>query len=338
MAADLLIEQMRSAIDQELHACIDQIVEQVPAEYVSMLKYPLGWEDEKSGHPGQGKRLRPLLTLLACRACGGEWTHALPAAAAVELVHNFSLIHDDIQDDSETRRGRPTVWVKWGKAQAINAGDAMVFTAHLSLLRLAKDFEPALVLESSRILQQACLRLTHGQYLDMAFEDQADLPMDLYWQMVEGKTSSLLSACLGLGALAAAAGEPLVEGLMQFGSKIGAAFQVQDDWLGIWGDDGLTGKSNTSDLVSRKKTYPVLLGIQHKGRFFREWNALTEVPPEAALKLAGLLDQEGHKAATEMAFQKLYGEGVNLLDSLKLGEEASAPLRKTVEGLFSRLR
>ena len=336
MAADPLLDQMRLAIDRELHECIDQIVDQTPAEYTSMLRYQLGWGDEK-GTIAQGKRIRPLLTLLACKACGGEWTNALPAAAAVELVHNFSLIHDDIQDDSETRRGRPTVWVKWGRAQAINAGDAMVFAAHLSLLRLARNFDSARVVKCATLLQEACLRLTHGQYLDMAFENQADLPLDLYWQMVEGKTSSLLSACLGLGALAAGAEEDQVDRLMQFGSKIGAAFQVQDDWLGIWGNDALTGKSTTSDLVSRKKTYPVLLGIHHKGRFFEEWNSSTGISQEMALELAKIMENEGHKSATESTFQKLYNEGISLLDSLKLDQEASAPLRKAVEGLFSRL-
>ena len=336
MTDDLLLEKMRLEIDRELHECIDQIVDQTPAEYATMLRYQLGWGDEK-GILSQGKRIRPLLTLLACKACGGDWTYALPAAAAVELVHNFSLIHDDIQDDSDTRRGRPTVWVKWGRAQAINAGDAMVFAAHLSLLRLAGNLDSDRVLKCTKLLQDACLRLTHGQYLDMAFENQADLPLDLYWQMVEGKTSSLLSACLGLGALVANVEEDQVDRLMRFGSRIGAAFQVQDDWLGIWGNDMLTGKSTTGDLVSRKKTYPVLLGIHHKGRFFEEWNSSTAISAEMALNLAGLLDQEGHKSATETAFQKLYNEGFALLDSLKMNQEASAPLRKAVEGLFSRL-
>jgi len=336
MTESINIPELQSAIDAELHHCLDQLLNDYPAEYGSMLKYQLGWEGEHSGLEAQGKRIRPLLVLLANHACGGDWHKALPAAAAVELVHNFSLIHDDIQDCSQTRRGRKTVWVKWGEAQAINAGDAMLTTAHLSLFQMQNDLEPTILNQALKLLQSACLKLTRGQYLDIAFEDQNDLPMDLYWQMVEGKTGALLAACLGLGALTALAEESLWSSLMEFGRKIGAAFQVQDDWLGIWGDDQLTGKSNTSDLVAKKKTYPVLLGIQNRKDFYREWQSLSSVSDEDAMRLAVLLEQEGCAQSTNQKFEQLYADAFELLDSLKLDAALIEPLNQVIRGLFGR--
>lgn len=336
MAELIKIPELHSAIDAELHDCLDQLLKDYPSEYGSMLKYQLGWEGEKNGLEAQGKRIRPLLVLLANHACGGDWRKALPAAAAVELVHNFSLIHDDIQDCSQTRRGRDTVWVKWGEAQAINAGDAMLTTAHLALFRMQKDLAPTILIQALKLLQSACLKLTRGQYLDITFEDQNELPMDLYWQMVEGKTGALLAVCLGLGALTAQPEEALWLSLMDFGSKIGAAFQVQDDWLGIWGDNQKTGKSNTSDLVAKKKTYPVLLGIQHRKDFYQEWLSLPVVNDKDAVRLAALLEQEGCAQSTCQKYEQLYGEAFELLDSLNLEAIKSEPLSQAVRGLFGR--
>ncbi|EKD87658.1 MAG: hypothetical protein ACD_35C00296G0004 [uncultured bacterium] len=336
MTVDILISELQSSIDKELHNSLDQLLKDYPAEYVSMLHYQLGWEGENSGLEAQGKRIRPLLVLLACHACGGDWHKALPAAASVELVHNFSLIHDDIQDRSETRRGRQTLWVKWGEAQAINAGDAMLTTAQLALFRLQPEINPIITNQAINLLQAACLKLTRGQYLDIAFEKQKDLPMDLYWQMVEGKTGALLAACLGLGALISLVEESKWKALMDFGSKIGAAFQVQDDWLGIWGNVQLTGKSTISDLTSKKKTYPVLLGIQNQKDFHRAWNSLSTVMAEDAVSLAELLDHEGHATSTSQKYEQLYAESFELLDSLKLNPAKEEPLKQAIRGLFGR--
>lgn len=336
MTDEINLSELQASIDAELHDCVDQLLVDYPVDYKSMLKYQLGWEGELSGVEAQGKRIRPLLVLLACHACCGDWKKALPAAAAVELVHNFSLIHDDIQDRSDTRRGRKTVWVKWGEAQAINAGDAMLTVAQLSLFRLQNYYEASIVNLCVKLLQEACLKLTRGQYLDIAFEDQSDLPMALYWQMVEGKTGALLAACLGLGALLGHAEQSQWQGLMVFGNKIGAAFQVQDDWLGIWGNDQLTGKSTISDLVARKKTYPVLLGIQNNNAFLKLWNSLEMVTAEDAVCLAQVLDKEGHGRSTNLKFEQLYSESFDLLDSLGLDATKITPMQGVLKGLFGR--
>jgi len=338
MSEAIKISELQSSIDAELHSCLNDLLKDYPSDYVSILNYQLGWEGENNGLEAQGKRIRPLLVLLANHACGGDWRKALPAAAAVELVHNFSLIHDDIQDCSETRRGRKTVWKIWGEAQAINAGDAMLTTAQLALFRLQNEANLAIINQAVKLLQSACLKLTRGQYLDIAFEDQNDLPMDLYWQMVEGKTGALLAACLGLGSLVSLAEESLWQSLMAFGSKIGAAFQVQDDWLGLWGDDQLTGKSTISDLVAKKKTYPVLLGIQNKKDFYREWQALSTVSEDDAVRLAKLLEQERCAKSTSQKFEELYNEAFALLDSMHLNAEKAEPLQQSIRGLFGRTK
>ncbi|HEX2979271.1 MAG TPA: polyprenyl synthetase family protein, partial [Anaerolineaceae bacterium] len=242
-------ELMRPAVEDELHRVVDAVFAIQP-ELHSMLAYHLGWEGDGAGSQAQGKRIRPLLVLLATNAAGGEWESALPAAAAVELIHNFSLIHDDIQDRSPLRHGRPTVWVRWGAAQAINAGDVMFTLAHLALFRLASALAPAAVLDAARVLDQACMNLTEGQYLDLSYEKRLDLAERDYWPMVGGKTAALLGCCVELGALVAGAEPAIRADFRQFGISLGLAVQAWDDWLGIWGDAALTGKSTESDLVS----------------------------------------------------------------------------------------
>jgi geranylgeranyl diphosphate synthase, type I len=240
----------------------------VPAEYPELRGCSLTTWGGKAKAPAaeaQGKRIRPLLVLLSAEAAGGPWRKALPSAAAVELLHNFSLVHDDIQDQSPLRRSRPTVWVKWGIAQAINAGDVLFTLSFLSLQRLLDALPSEDVLLSSRLLQQTCLRLTEGQYLDISYEKR-NLPMEAYWPMIGGKTAALISCCTELGAVAAGADEHRRAAFHAYGDNLGLAFQVLDDWLGIWGDAGQTGKSVESDLASGKKTLPVLYAIGKDGR------------------------------------------------------------------------
>jgi geranylgeranyl diphosphate synthase, type I len=303
---------MRSAIEAEMQLFIDRTL---PAEYPElrgMLTYHMGWEGEGAGPDAQGKRIRPLLVLLCTEAAGGEWRRALPAAVAVELLHNFSLIHDDIQDNSPLRRSRPTVWVKWGAAQSINAGDVMFTLAFLAIQELAFMLPPQDVLLASRTLLNTCLRLTEGQYLDISYEKNPKLPMDAYWPMIGGKTSALLACCCELGALVAGVSEERRAAFHAYGYSLGLAFQVLDDWLGIWGDTVLTGKSAESDLVSGKKTLPVVYALSKEGAFARRWME-GAIRPEEVPALARLLEEEGAHAYTLQTAEKLTQQA---LDSL----------------------
>jgi geranylgeranyl diphosphate synthase type I len=234
---------------------------EVLSPFYGMMQYHMGWLDENL-YPIQapvGKRLRPMLCLLACEAVGGKIAHALPAAAAIELLHNFSLIHDDIEDVSPTRRHRTTVWKLWGMAHGINCGDAMFATVFLEASRLGEcGVSPERNLAAQRILSETCLRLTEGQYLDMTFETQMDVDVDAYMRMIGGKTAALIACSTRLGALLGGADAEAVEAYGRYGENLGLAFQVIDDILGIWGSEVETGKSVSSDILTRKKTLPII--------------------------------------------------------------------------------
>ncbi|MCB0257194.1 MAG: polyprenyl synthetase family protein [Anaerolineae bacterium] len=234
------------------------------AGHYGMLRYHMGWVDEafRPAVVNSGKRIRPVLCLLACEAAGAPAERALPAAAALELLHNFSLIHDDIEDDSPTRRHRPTVWALWGRPQAINAGDAMFTLARRALYALAEHHASAVqMLNVFRNFDEACVRLTEGQYLDMSFEGRMDVTVDEYLSMIAGKTATLIGASLYIGALIGGAALETRSALAEFGRQLGLAFQIQDDILGIWGDEAVTGKSAASDILARKKSLPVVYAL-----------------------------------------------------------------------------
>lgn len=311
------IQVMRPAIESALQDFIDRALPSRYPELRGMVAYHMGWEGEGAGPDAQGKRIRPLLVLLSTQAAGGDWQKALPAAVAVELLHNFSLIHDDIQDHSSLRHNRPAVWVKWGMPQAINAGDALFTLAFLAILDLPMPECPQDILLASRILQETCLSLTEGQFLDMSYESQPMLPLEAYWPMVSGKTSALLACCCELGALVAGAGDDRREAFRDYGNALGLAFQVLDDWLGIWGDVALTGKSAESDLVSGKKTLPVLYALAKNGPFARRWMqggiASDEVP-----ELARMLQAEGAYDYTVQTAEQLTGQAMDALNRARI--------------------
>jgi geranylgeranyl diphosphate synthase type I len=300
-----------------------------------MLAYHLGWEGEGAGPQARGKRIRPLLLLLTSAAAGGNWQCALPAAASVELVHNFSLIHDDIEDNSPIRHGRPTVWSYWGVPQAINTGDAMFSLANLVILDLEKTASPKIALNAARVLQETCLQLTQGQYLDLVYEVRGDLTLEAYWPMVSGKTAALLAACTELGALIAGAGNPDRISYRQFGSSLGLAFQALDDLLGIWGDAVRTGKSAESDLLSGKKSLPVLFGLSRGGPFAKRW-AKGSITPEEIPGLAHQLELEGARGETQEYADRLTTQALQALDQANPQGEAGQALRALALRLLMR--
>ena len=292
-----LPNQMLKAIEAELQFAISCVNQPQLGNFHHMLAYHLGWEGEGAGQNTTGKRIRPLLLLLTTSAAGGEWERALPAAAAVELIHNFSLIHDDIEDNSTLRRGRPTVWNVWGIPLAINAGDAMLTLAHLSIFRLEQTCGYETALRAADILQNACLELTKGQHLDISYENRNDLTLDDYWLMISGKTASLISACSNMGALIAGCDTSIRDLYREYGHNLGMAFQALDDLLGIWGDEALTGKSNASDLISGKKSLPVLYALELSGPFAKRWRR-GSIQPDEVPDLARQLELEGARDYT----------------------------------------
>lgn len=289
-----------------------------------MLVYHLGLDIEAGTGGSRGKRIRPLLVLLCCGAAHGEpdgWRRAIPAAAAVELLHNFSLIHDDIQDRSETRRGRPTVWVRWGIPQAINAGDAMYTLAYRALLDLRDRTGAETALVAQEVLQDACLALTAGQFLDLDFETRMEVSLDEYWTMIGGKTAALLAACAELGALSAGAAGARRTAFRDFGRSLGLAFQAHDDLLGIWGEESRTGKSAAGDLAAGKKSLPILFGLAQGGEFARRWRQ-GPIRVDEAPAMARLLEGEGALRFTQEQVGLKTAEAMN---SMKAAAPEGAP-------------
>ena len=252
-------------IEAEMNSVVGSSDEPVAAHY-GMMRYHLGWEDEHFHlKPApSGKRLRPILCLLSCAELGGDPSQALPAAAAIELLHNFSLIHDDIEDGDEIRHHRPTVWKVWGIPLGINAGDAMFTLAFAAMQRLTqRGLNSKSTLAVLNQFTQACLTLTEGQFLDISFEARPVISVDEYMHMIQCKTAALIGASVAIGARIANATANQQTDMLQFGQAMGLAFQIQDDILGIWGDPAITGKPVGNDILNRKKSLPLLHALNH---------------------------------------------------------------------------
>ena len=338
-----LIETMLPAIEIELQKQVSRLDVPRTKAFHDMLTYHMGWTGEGAGTVATGKRIRPLLVLLITAASGneignppgGSWEPALPAAAAVELIHNFSLVHDDIQDNSEKRRGRPTLWIKWGMPQAINAGDGLFVLSNLAATELISTYSSEKVIRAIQILQNTCLELTRGQYLDMSYEKRSDLGVEDYWPMISAKTAALLSCCCALGALLGGADEPTIDAYRSFGHYLGLAFQVQDDILGIWGNEAITGKSIASDLVEGKKSLPVLVGIGKKGRFADRW-AQGPIKADEVQEIAKLLASEGGYAYTHEMAKQMTDMAINSLREADPQGAAGDALRDLTDKMIRR--
>jgi geranylgeranyl diphosphate synthase type I len=335
MTLQLLMDNMLPAIETELKQVVSRLDESRTHGFHEMLTYHLGWSGPGAGPEATGKRIRPLLLLLTCAACGAAWQPALSAAACMELIHNFSLVHDDIQDGSEIRRGRLTIWKKWGMAQAINVGDVLFILAQQALLEIRNNFTPEIALKSGAIVHEACLALSSGQFLDISYENQPDLIIQDYWPMISGKTAALLSACTQVGALLGGADEPAQENYRKFGYYIGLAFQMQDDYLGIWGDSAMTGKSNESDLATGKKTLPVLYGLEKKGPFALRW-AEGPIFPDEVGHLSDQLAREGAKSYTQNSIDQMTDLALKFLRATATQGEAWDALYDLANNLLNR--
>ena len=255
------VDHLIAEVDDRIAALMPRAENTAP--FYGMLRYHLGWVDEqlRAVSAGAGKRVRAKLCMLACEAVGGDPRLAIPAAASVELVHNFSLIHDDIQDRSEYRRHRRTVWSVWGEPQAINAGDDMFVLSQLALVS-DQHADPQVTIRAVRALNHASRMLCEGQYLDLDFERRPAITLLDYYDMIERKTAALLEASCQLGAIYGGAVDRVVGALSNFGKQLGIAFQIRDDYLGIWGNPKETGKPAADDVESKKKSLPVLHALE----------------------------------------------------------------------------
>ena len=256
-----MFQRYRASISSSLRDGLSQRYSQV----YDMLRYYMGWVDE-NGRPHEameGKALRPTLCLFACEAVGGAVEMAMPSAVALEFIHNFSLIHDDIQDRDETRHNRKTLWAVWGDPKALVAGNVLRVVADECLHQLLEsglDYERAL--SAGALFTEAYLEMIEGQYLDLQFEGRHDIAMSDYLNMISRKTGALIRCSLNLGAVVGAQELGVADAFKECGRAIGYVFQIIDDVLGVWGDEETTGKPVGADIRRKKNSYPVVYAMQ----------------------------------------------------------------------------
>lgn len=320
-SATELLGWSRDIVDPALRAAVNTI----PGSMRCIAGYHFGWWDE-NGRPTEsaaGKGIRPALALLAAEAVGGAAAEAIPAAAAVELVHNHSLVHDDVMDGDATRRHRPTAWAVFGVNAAIQAGDALLT---LAFGVLGGSHHPS-ALRGIRMLNTAVLSLVDGQGMDLAFERRADVDVAECLHMTRAKTGALMAGACALGALFGGGPPEQVEHLHGFGEHLGLAFQHVDDLLGIWGHPTVTGKPAYSDLYRRKKSLPVVAALTSDtpaGRaltaYYRRDEPLSDTD---VVDIAELIDMAGGRAWSQTQIDDLVALALHHLRSAHLVTRAA---------------
>jgi len=334
-ACDLeaVLDRYRAQVNDELRAAVAQArtavsptspVRDALAEFQGQIEYHFGWRhpDLTPAHLRSGKLLRPALLLLACELAAGRngaaraerealARRAIPAGVCVELVHNFSLVHDDIEDGDEHRHHRATLWKLWGVPQAINTGDGIFAMARLALWRLLDtNVPPAVVVRLAELVDRTCLELCEGQFLDMRFEGRRDITAAMYLEMIARKTAALMSCAAAMGArLAAPDDADLAVQLARFGRSLGLAFQLRDDLLGIWAAEDL-GKSAAGDLRRKKMSLPVIHALETAAPAERDaLEAIYSAPgPAAEAQIATVLRILDHTGARARVRAALRGE------------------------------
>jgi geranylgeranyl diphosphate synthase type I len=333
------LSRHRELLEAHLRSLLDT---KQPQALRRMLRYHMGWEDA-DGRPADhaGKRLRPAVCLMTCEALGGEVRQALPLASALELVHNFSLVHDDVQDRDRRRHGRDTVWAIWGEAQAINAGDALLAVAHRALASASEAGMPAAAaVLAMGVLAERTLEMVEGQVMDIDFESRTDVTREEYLAMVSRKTGALFDAAFALGAIGAGAPQQSIEALGRCGRSLGIAFQVRDDALGVWGDEAHTGKASGADIQRRKKSLPAIYAFDRADAGQREQlerlYGRDDISPADVDWVLSLMDGAGAAQYCAKVADEYRESALREIGSAGISPEGSAEIREVAEFLLGR--
>ena len=285
---------------------------------------------------GGGKRLRPVLLLITLEAFGGNIDEAMPAAMAVEIFHNFTLLHDDIMDNADVRRGKPSVYAKWGGNVALLSGDAMLITAYKHLTRISASVLPRVM----NIFSDMALEVCEGQQYDMDFESMEKVSVVDYMQMIERKTSALLSGSAMIGATMAGASDDDVKKIYRFATELGLAFQLQDDVLDSYGDESL-GKKIGGDILEGKQTFLMVQAMSRADAAQREVLRTTHLAEnltneQKIAKVKALYDALDVKHIAEQQIELRFERALNILDTLSIDSERVAPLVEFARNLMGR--
>jgi geranylgeranyl diphosphate synthase, type I len=288
--------------------------------------------------------MRPLLGLLAYDALTGDYKSARPAAAAVELGHNFSLVHDDIEDADAERRHRPTLWAIWGVPLAINAGDALFALSRLALYRSLDEgtISEHRLLELMRMYDETCLALCEGQFLDISFERRTDVTVDEYMEMIGRKTAALLGAALQAGALLATDDADTIEAFRKFGYDIGLAFQMADDVKGTFWPSAESGKPEAGDIRKRKKTLPLVWALQQASgadadrlREIYGSEAAVPMPQDEVDEVLAILERTGAREQAVSEARRFRDLALGDLVALPIPDQRRGELRTLVESVIA---
>lgn len=319
------IEILKNKIEKEV-SLLDFCLE--PKELFDPIRYILSLG---------GKRIRPVLTLMGAELFNGNVDAVLPHALAVEVFHNFTLLHDDIMDEAPLRRGMETVHKKWNTNIAILSGDAMMIAAYDLLIKAKTSKLPELMEVFNKTAMEVCI----GQQYDMNFETQSDVAIQDYIKMIELKTSVLLGCALQLGAIEVGASKKDAELIYDFGKNIGIAFQLQDDILDVYADPDKFGKQVGGDIASNKKTYLMLTALERaegeNKRLLEEWISKTEFDiPEKVNAVTNIYNDLGIKEAAEEVKQHYFQKGMESLNAISVDESGKNDLRALAESLMVR--
>ncbi len=315
--------------NQVLQEYIDSAVAQKePRQLYDPIKYILSLG---------GKRLRPLLTLMVCDFFGTDFEKSIHAALAVELFHNFSLIHDDIMDNAPLRRGQKTVHEKWDVNTAILSGDAMLILAY----RFFENYEPKMFQELAKLFSETALQVCEGQQHDMDFETRDDVTLVEYTTMIDHKTAVLLGAAMKMGAIVAEASENDKGKIYQFGRNLGIAFQLQDDYLDVFGNPETFGKQVGGDIISNKKTFLYLMAAgQGSSSQAEELEHLFSINPKDPTDKISTVKEifltSGAAEATRREIEKYNNHAFSLLESINISKEKKEMLHEFGNSLMQR--
>ncbi len=284
-----------------------------------------------------GKRLRPVMSLMACNLYTDKIDHAIIPSAGIEVFHNFTLVHDDIMDQADIRRGVPTIHKKWSTSQAILSGDVMAFIANDCFLHTPQNLLAAVF----RVFNKAAVDVCVGQQLDMDFENMNMVSNDEYLTMIELKTAALIAASFRIGALLGGSPEKEAAMLYEFGRDLGLAFQIQDDILDVWGDSKVFGKKPGGDIIAGKKTFPFIKATElATGKTLQELNSLYSSPEidaaEKVFKVINIFNDLKIREVTETIAYQYINKAFNVLSALQVKEERKEEIKNLAFSLIGR--
>ncbi|WP_338646535.1 polyprenyl synthetase family protein [Flavobacterium sp. KS-LB2] len=284
-----------------------------------------------------GKRMRPVLTLMSAEVFNADYKKALPAALAVEVFHNFSLVHDDIMDDAPLRRGQETVHEKWNVNTGILSGDAMLILAY----QYFEQYEPIIFRDLAKLFSKTALEVCEGQQWDVDFEERNDVTIPEYLKMIQYKTAVLVAAAMKMGAIIAETSEENANLIYDFGLNLGLAFQLQDDFLDAFGDPETFGKQVGGDIIENKKTYLYLKAVAFsKDEEAKELRRLFSIQPEDNTEkiktVKELFDSSGASKATQEAIQDFTFKAFQTLDQMNISADKKEMLKAFGENLMGR--